>query len=366
MDLLNCSLKYLKKSLNKIEQNQPVNIKLIESVNRKYSVLPPNSFYLFRGNVKPVENISYDEIEELKEKVLLIIEKLTEPSLSSSLQIAAPPGGSPPSPGGSSPAPPGGSSPPPPRGSSPPPRGSPGGSSPLLRGPPKPPPVLGEPPLVLRGGPSGGPPRGPPRGPPFNYDYGQNPSYDDSKPVNKSTETAPHPKDFIGKNIIVTNDQIITYRIRSDHTSENYPDYYFVASPLINNEWIVAAFNKPIPTVLPSAPFLPGNEILKYAINANGRSEFFPHVYFIAYQDQVQGGFNMYYKKASPEFISDTIILFDQNQNKPLDSSINPYQELLIMESNNEFKFSPIFPNYKFKIIPYNLNTRWKLIVQKI
>ena len=28
---------------------------------------------------------------------------------------------------------------------------------------------------------------------------------------------------------------------------------------------------------------------------------------------------------------------------------VNPYEELLIIETTDEFKFSPIFPNYKFK-----------------
>ena len=90
MDLLNCSLKYLKKSLNKIEQNQPVNVKLLESINQKYKVLPYNSFYLYGENVKQVEKISYVELEELKEKILLIIEKLTELSLPSGPPLGSP------------------------------------------------------------------------------------------------------------------------------------------------------------------------------------------------------------------------------------------------------------------------------------
>ena len=74
-ELYNTSLKYLSKSLDKLTNNKPINLRLINEINKKYMLVSPNvlSYY-------PVKYHTYDreQVNELRETIIEIIRKLKQ------------------------------------------------------------------------------------------------------------------------------------------------------------------------------------------------------------------------------------------------------------------------------------------------
>jgi hypothetical protein len=82
-DLYNTSLKFLSKSLNKLEQNKPVNLALVNEINNKYLLMSPYNIlaqpsYLLATNVNAVEAINAKEVDEIKEIINKIILKIRQ------------------------------------------------------------------------------------------------------------------------------------------------------------------------------------------------------------------------------------------------------------------------------------------------
>jgi hypothetical protein len=82
-DLYNTSLKFLLKSLDKLEQNKPVNLALVNEINKKYLLMSPYNIlaqpsYLLATNVNAVEPINAKEVDELKEIINKIILKFRQ------------------------------------------------------------------------------------------------------------------------------------------------------------------------------------------------------------------------------------------------------------------------------------------------
>ena len=82
-DLYNTSLKFLSKSLDKLEQNKPVNLELVNEINNKYLLMSPYNIlaqpsYLLATNVNAVEPINAKEVAELKETINRIILKIKQ------------------------------------------------------------------------------------------------------------------------------------------------------------------------------------------------------------------------------------------------------------------------------------------------
>jgi len=88
LELHNTSLKYLEKSLNKLQQNKPINLELINSLNSKYMSVSnpymlglnpyvlsqPQTFLLGTQFVKRKTTYDPKRLEELRETILKIIE----------------------------------------------------------------------------------------------------------------------------------------------------------------------------------------------------------------------------------------------------------------------------------------------------
>lgn len=80
-DLYNTSLKFLSKSLDKLEQNKPVNLALVNEINKRFLLMSPYNIlvlpsFLLATNVNAVEPINAKEVAELKETFTNIVLKI--------------------------------------------------------------------------------------------------------------------------------------------------------------------------------------------------------------------------------------------------------------------------------------------------
>ena len=95
-DLHNASIKFLSKSLDKLEQNKPINLALVNEINNKYLLMSPYNIlsqpsYLLATNVNAVVPINNKEVSELKETIIKILLKIKERRARKLRGPAAPP-----------------------------------------------------------------------------------------------------------------------------------------------------------------------------------------------------------------------------------------------------------------------------------
>ena len=95
IELYNTSIKFLLKSLNKLEQNKSVNLALINEINNKYLLMSPYNIlaqpsYLLATNVNAVKPINAKEANELKETIIKIILKIKERKAARKLSLLDP------------------------------------------------------------------------------------------------------------------------------------------------------------------------------------------------------------------------------------------------------------------------------------
>jgi hypothetical protein len=82
-ELYNTSLKFLSRSLDKLKQNKPVNLALINEINNEYLLMSPYNIpvqpsYLLATNVNAVEPINAKEVAQLTEIFYEMLKKLKE------------------------------------------------------------------------------------------------------------------------------------------------------------------------------------------------------------------------------------------------------------------------------------------------
>jgi Cdc6-like AAA superfamily ATPase len=91
-ELYNISVKFLSKSLDKLKQNKPVNLALVNEINSKFLLMSPSNIpvlpsYLLASNANAVIPINAKEAAQLTEIFYELITKIKEQIVDSNLPV---------------------------------------------------------------------------------------------------------------------------------------------------------------------------------------------------------------------------------------------------------------------------------------
>jgi hypothetical protein len=331
VELYNTSLKYLEKSLNKLNQKKPINLELIKSINSKYLLVSPQ-----------VIPIKYDQgkIDDLSNTIVEIIRRLKNfnfKSLFGSVFGSSSNSGN----SGNSSSNSGNTS------------SNPGNSSSNSGNS-----VHNE-----------------------SYVGGPDPNTEPNNGINiikiKNKTDLMDPSNFLcPKYVEMDFDYISKYYINESGASLIYPGYLFVANMMNSksfsngvttnrNYYLVTCFDRSKLRPLIGEGEIRGNgcEVLQYMIKTSDeRSNLHRNTYFnIYYSNSI---YTINYKTILPNEIKDLEHNFILNRETEVTREYI-FKILFIKESTEQFKFSPLFPGYKFNYRMDFVNNRFYLTVSR-